>query len=181
MKAVLLLVLALLLGGCQSLSPEGPDSPYYTIPTGSTLRLVRPLPVPADGVSLYLQDGALVADHSLLRRYHPYCRFEMWSRLPEARQVEPETFLITRVTRNDEYVSGPHRPLRLAGPFFSGERQGGPMAIIVTTTLYLSSSQQPDVYRIGCEQWGDPSSVRPLTIPEMRQALGGIFELALGG
>lgn len=179
MRVLLSVSLSLLLCGCQSLLSDDPDSPYYAIPNGSVLELHRILTLPADTVSLYLQDGELVADSSLLRHYDPYCKFEMWSRVDRRRTIDPERFRVGRVVRSYEYVKMPRAPVRLAGPIVFDIDRGGPTAIIETTTLYLTSERQPDVYRIGCEQWAEPSMSRPLTLSEIRHALGGLFTLEL--
>lgn len=177
---LLLAILVLFLSACQQGPVRDINSPYYRIPVGSVLVLKRPLELPPDAVSLYIQDSELM-DPSLLNRYQPYCKFEMWSRIDKRRVVEPDEFVVARTAWEWEYVKGLSLPVQVAAFGVGIFDDDGPMAIIDKTLLYLQSDRQPDVYRITCEHWSRPIDSRPLKVAEIRATLKALFDLNIKG
>ena len=55
----------------------------------------------------------------------------------------------------------------------------GPVHLTYSTTMYLESRIQPDVFRMECKRWDWPADGKFLSINEMRQALGDYFTLTL--
>jgi hypothetical protein len=174
-RAIAALFAAALLTAC-AVEPSV-DSPHYALPTGSRLVLEKAIRIPGDRVSVYIQRGEPTS-YGGRDRYNPYCKLEMWSRSEAARTVEPDTFRIERVVRNSEYVALPVGGglRRVAAEPDDG---GGPMAYVMETVMYLASERQPDVYRLGCAHWDQPSFPQHLTIREIEAALAGLFRLEL--
>ncbi len=177
MRTLTVFLVASLLAACAYTPEPSPDSPDYPVPTGSRLILEQPVTVPR-GASVILQDGQTT---TLWRtdRYRPYCRLELRTRADTPRVIEPDTFTVTRVRRSDELVSAPNgNRLASAALVMVGSRdQGGPMATLMSTELFLASERQPDAYRLTCSHWDEVSFPRHLTISQLRTALEGLFRL----
>ncbi len=178
----LFLSLFLLISACAPIVPErSPTSPYYAPPQGSRLELLKPIDIPANDVSVWIQDGETTSYWSA-DRYRPFCKFEMWSKVDRSRTIQPDTFIIERVSRNERAVRR-DEPVRLAATLrrtgTGSDDGGGPMAYIMSTEMFLDSPRQPDVYRLTCQQWGDVNFPKHVTIDEMRQTLQGVFSLEL--
>jgi hypothetical protein len=169
-----LILFATLLAGCQSWSQPNPNSSFFRPPAGSTLTLTRPITIPADKLAVYVQDGTLERD-AQINHYRPYCKFELRTRAPDARQVEPDTFTIER-TRQDIPLA--MRDSNLVPVGMDGD---GMKYFIYETILDLRSTRQPEVSRLTCTQWQYPPFMQHVTINEMRQALGDLFRLRLPG
>jgi hypothetical protein len=177
-RRLLPLLTLITLTGCAALTPEpSPQSPYYPPPVGSLLVLQRQLEIPADRVSIHIQDGQL-RDYGALNRYRGYCKLEMWSRVDAPRTLAPDTFRITRVARESRAV-GLESPLRVASRLAGFDPNDGPIAHVMSTEMYLNSERQPDVYRMTCSHWGEAVFPAHLSIEQMRTALGGMFRLKL--
>ena len=177
---LLLLPLFLMVFACAPIVPErSPESPYYEPPQGSRLELLRRIEIPASEVSVWIQDGDVTSYWSA-DRYRPFCKLEMWSKTDRARTIQPDTFIIERTSRTDRAVRR-DEPLRLASNLrlTDNDDDGGPMAYIMSTEMFLDSRSQPDVYRLTCRQWGDVVFPKHVTINEIRQTLQGVFDLQL--
>ncbi|MFA5530374.1 MAG: hypothetical protein WDA11_06885 [Thiohalomonadaceae bacterium] len=175
MRAIFTLLSALALTACAVHSAD-PDSPYYLLPTGSTAVLEQPVRIPSPGVSVWIQDGRVGTgrDH-----YRPACKLEMWTRPDHGRTVEPDTFRVSRVDRNQMQVA-----------FDTGVRKvvfdqadDSATAYEMETRIYLASERQPEVYRLVCTHWsggvGSSDFPQHLSINQIRGTLEGIFRLEL--
>ncbi|MDZ7661200.1 hypothetical protein [Thiohalophilus sp.] len=116
-----------------------------------------------------------------LNRYYPHCKFETWQMLDSEKTVEPDTFLIHKVVRWDDYAM---QPVQLASSRISagiGVHINGsdPSPINTATEMFLRSERQPDVYRLICSQWEDATEANHVTINQIRRALGDTFSLQL--
>jgi hypothetical protein len=152
------------------------DSPFYSVPAGSRLILNREITIQPDNTSVYLQNGSPGAD-SDVDFYKPHCVFELFSISDRARVVKPDTFMITKIIDQSEDVatSWPTYASMGIGIVFGD----GPAHLTFSTTMYLESKIQPDVYRMTCKRWDWPNIGEYLSINEMRQALGDTFTLIL--
>jgi hypothetical protein len=172
MKTILLL-LSITLAACQYVPPRGEESPSISPRAGSTLHLNRPLRIAANNASVIIRDGKPEYSYFRLGAYHPNCDFELRTRAKVERIIEPDVFTITRVARETENVM-----LAPAVVASSGISNGAPHENYMTI-LYLHSDRQPDVFRMTCQHWEDPSEGQHLTIKQIRQALGDLFTLTL--
>lgn len=172
------------LAGCAgSASYEGNEnSPFYVIPPESQLVLNHEVTIPANAVSIYLQDGRILP-FSDVRKYYPHCKFELYSMSNVARQVAPDTFAVTRVMQ-EESQSADAGIMRYAQSQQNvtmadmGDPGGLPLIAFVTR-MYLHSAKQPDVFRMNCAQWGYPLRDRQVTIAEIRRTFSDIFTLRI--
>jgi hypothetical protein len=152
------------------------DSQFYSIPPGSTFKLNNEITIQPDNTSVYLQNGKPAADAEI-DFYKPHCVFELYTISDSARVVKPDSFVITKIVDQREDVS-------LASPTYAALGMGfvlgdGPVHLTYSTTMYLESKIQPDVYRMTCKRWDWPNIGEYLSINEMRQALGDYFTLTL--
>lgn len=161
----------LLVAGCAT--PErSPDSPYYVLPKGSRLVLQHAITIPTPGVSVWLQHGEVRG--SSRDRYAPACKLEMRTRPDTARTVEPDTFLVTRVAREEQSVANDRHQRYVRQEDGDG---GGPMAYEMRTMVYLESERQPEVFRLTCAHWDRPWYPQHLTLNQIKETLRGLFRV----
>jgi hypothetical protein len=173
MRTILLLLSLTLVAGCQYVPPRDIGSPFFSPPAGSQLRLTRPLTIPANDAGVFIQYGKPQYSVWQPDRYYPSCDFELRTRSSHERVVEPDTFTVTRTVRETENVM-------LAPAIVASHDTGnGAPHENYMTILYLHSDKQPDVFRMTCQHWEDPSDAQHLTIKQIRQALGDLFTLTL--
>lgn len=180
-KIPLLCVALLSLAACQA-PPFSPDSPLTPVPVHSVLVLHEPLTLPPQTVSLWFQAGRQMPPNDL-DRYYPHCKFETLQMQDKEKTVQPDSFVIHRVVRWDDYAM---HALQLATSRLSpglglgmGNGDPGPSHLNTTTEMFLRSAQQPDVYRLVCSQWEEASDANQVTINQIRRALGKTFTLEL--
>ncbi len=177
MKRLLAASLALLLSACAGPAPQEGEPVSYRIPPGSYFKLLRAVEIPREDTTVYIQHGKLLPAYEV-EEWVPHCFFELYSRSEEPRRVEPDEFEIQRVNREVSplWVS---RPVMMA---YGGE-SGGPTHLYYRTRYYLSSPNQPDVWRMNCQidrmEAHGPSFDKWLTIEQVRETLTGIFSLTL--
>ena len=165
----------ILLGACSNQVAKEENSQFFSVPIGSTFTLNRELTIEANQTTVYLQNGRieLVGNIDI---YHPNCKFELFTISEQARTVEPDTFVVTRVVDQREDVS---RQWPLYASLTVAESGGGPMHETYATTMWLESRKQPDVFRMSCRRWDWVNMGEYLSINEMRQTLGDYFTLTL--
>lgn len=177
----LLVLAAVALAACQTTYEGNEDSPYYVVPPGTPLVLKRPLAIPPEQVSVWLQDGRVI-DANDARVYYPHCKLEVRERMPTAQTVAPDEFIITRVTQSLMHsVRAPEPSARMVARVGVGINMGvdGPSVQTFATRMNLGSGRQPHVMRLTCGHWDYPYDGRHLTISEIRHALGDVFDLRL--
>ena len=169
-----LLALALLSACENSQALRDEDSQFFSVPLGSTFTLNREITIQPDQTSVYLQNGniELVSNVDF---YRPHCKFELYTISEQSRLVKPDTFVVTRIVDRREDVSTKW-PLYAGLAMTGGD---GPIHLTFSTTMFLESKIQPDVFRMNCKQWDWPSIGDFLSINQMRQALGDYFTLTL--
>jgi hypothetical protein len=173
-RALITTALVTALSACQYQPARDVDNPYYQVPVGSTLVLNEPLEIPSGEAGVYVQGGE-VKSYWSVNKYEGHCKFEMWNIVERRRVVKPDRFAVQKVGRDREYVQA--RPgLRYASEDGSG---GGPFVEIGKTLLYLHSPTQPNVYRMTCQRWDDFTDPVPMSIRDIRKALGKRFSLEL--
>ena len=171
---------ALLLSACAGHGThEGSPLSHHT-PLGSNFTLQRAIEIPGEDTTVYIQRGRLVPPH-LVEEWAPHCFFELFTRAEEPRMVEPDQFEIQRVTRESS-------PIWVGLPTvvaFGGGDDGGPTHLYYRTRFYLSSPDQPDVWRMNCQidrmEAQGPSYETWLTVAQVQKTLAGIFTFELPG
>jgi hypothetical protein len=185
MRQLILLSVVAFLAACQTAAYEGNEnSPYYLVPTGSTLTLTRTVTIPAEQVAVYLQGGEVVPA-GRINQYYPHCKFELIHRRDTGQTVRPDDFEIIRVAQEIGH-SVALAGLQLAqmsvgiGINVGMERDGSSLQTY-STRLMLRSARQPEVFRLSCGQAALPHEGQHVSINEMRKALGNVFTLELAG
>jgi len=181
-RTATLVITVALLAGCESIPTISPDgSPYYSaIPVGSTLTLQQPLLVPIERVRVQLPRYGATANAG---EYATGCSLELWTRNLQMVTIQPDRFTITR-------ISGGITPILVARPApvmvasygsMRGYAWGRDDSSFLRSyaDFYLQSELQPDVYRLSCGYMGDPWEVEPLTVSEIREAIGSVMQLTL--
>ena len=174
--SVLMLIAGFVLSACVS-HPYDEHSELTRVPAGSSLTLNQSIHIAANSLSVYMQDGN-IKPYSAIDKYYPHCKFELYTLSDHARTVQPDTFNIVRVMDETDLSSSratTFASLRTA----DSNSDGGPSIVTFSTSLYLKSKAQSDVYRMTCMHWGLINERRYLSIAEMRKAMGNVFTLAV--
>jgi hypothetical protein len=66
--------LAVALSGCQTAYVGDEQSPFYPPPAGSRLTLHKELKIPAEELSVYIQNGRVLRNVEV-QHYYPFCKF----------------------------------------------------------------------------------------------------------
>jgi hypothetical protein len=178
MRNALLLCLAALLWGCSSTGNYGQESPYYRYPGENRLVLNHALEIPANWATARLQAGRVVP-FGHVQEHAPHCIFEINTVSEMPQRVEPDTFTIVRVG----WQISPIAARSGFVPAFFYADEGSFTQMFYKTIFTLRSERQPGVRQLTCQsdQYAAGIAIpRYLSVPEIRQALGGIFTLELG-
>lgn len=180
-RTLAIALLALALTACQPRPPKpAADNPYFRIPAGTRLVLNRAVEIPPHQAAVFFQYGKRVSPNFGIDKYQPSCKFEMWNITDTARTIQPDSFSVIHVVLNQQYVDNTRPGLRYAALTVADRDDGGgPFASIENTVLYLHSQRQPHVYRLTCSEWDDFNQALPLTVNQIRDALGKVFTLNL--
>lgn len=177
MKRILVLCLAVVLWSCDAPRSYGPQTPYYHFPQGSRLVLIQAIEIPAGRATARIQNGRVVP-YGHVQEAYPHCIFEISTVRETPQRVEADVFAIVRVQRDVSTLA--------AGPAFIraafADDDIGPTQMFYKTIFWLRSERQPGVRWLTCQsdQFAAGISMpNHLTVPEIRQALGGIFTLEL--
>jgi hypothetical protein len=142
---------ALMLAGCQTTATTDVNSFWFKIRPGSTLVLNQPVEIPAGEAHVDLQNGQL-ADG--VDEYTVSCTFTIENLGP--RTVTPDTFQITDASDSQAWISQPD-------------------IMRFYKELRLKSERQPEVLTLVCQDWDGPLQGRPVTVGEIRKAVGAYF------
>jgi len=125
---------------------------------GSTLKLNTPIELAPNKADAYFQHGKQLKEANV-DEYYPNCNIELYTISSNSRTLKPDTFSINQVIEDEVYP-------------FSGET-----AQPHETIINISSSNQPDVIKLTCSQWGNEISDGNgfLTTTEIKEALGKKF------
>jgi len=170
-------LLAVLLSACSAVDTKDQNSPYYTVPVGSTLVLNQVLTIDRDQVASYVQDGKVLPEKAV-DKYRPNCKFEIYTMSEQARTVQPDSFEVIKIVDNIE-SSTLATPVQLAsrGLMLGYGALDKSYIYNYATMMYLNSELQKDVYRMTCQHWEDIMDDRYLTVAQMYQAMGDVFTL----
>jgi len=151
------------------------------LPVGSTLHLTQALEIPKDRLYIYISHGkvAPIKNYNTVDIYQPYCMFYLYEETSQARQILPDQFKITKVVEWEGYYSRLNSPyLRVSGlnkMRMVIDDDEGSSTIMHATILSLRSDKQPEVKQLVCGHWDDQTLVEPLTLEEMKSALGDLI------
>ncbi len=176
----LALTLLVFFYGCESFIKRDVDSPFYKVPSGSTLILhSSDVAIPANRLKIYLQNGNLGYGTN---RYYPFCKFELRQAKKQSQLITPDRFIITRTRRVVDYFVGLNLDSQhlFASISLKSSNNGKPSPRIYGTQMDLRSANQPQVFRLTCGHLQDPNiTARHLSINQIREALGAVFTLQL--
>jgi hypothetical protein len=164
--------LAAVLSACQSdatyyASPE--DNPAYLPATGTKLALHQPLTIAPDKAGVYLQYGK-TTEFNQIQRYSAHCRFEVYKLSTEHQLIQPDTFIIHKISQQQSAADfSPYRKI--------GRYDGGVAYLYYATEFYLTSTTQPNVFRLTCGHWLLANEGRYLSLMEIRSTLGDVITL----
>jgi hypothetical protein len=132
------------------------DSQFFYIRPGSKLILHKDVSIPKDRSHTSFQHGRVVSG---LDNYTVGCVLDVRNLGPSV--VSAGAFTISRAESSREWVSHPN-------------------IMRFYRVIYLRSDTQPDVLRLTCHDWDGPLLGKDISIPEIREALGGYcsFEFA---
>ena len=176
MKVRWLALLPLFLGACAA-GPTGSALDGEGANLGE-LQLNQPLAVPAHRGEVYFQGGQIYHSPGFLSlqavdQYYPHCRLELRKAMNQTLELRPDRFRVVRVTHDQAFVQ--RGPVLVAALELQLAIGAGP--VIASTTFYLYSDQQPQVWRLRCAHWEDPWDARYPTIAQIQTALGEVLTL----
>jgi hypothetical protein len=173
---VLVIISILTLTACVS-HPYDEHTEFTRITPGSSLKLNQSIHIAANSLAVFMQDGS-IKPYSTIDKYYPHCKFELYTLSENARIVQPDTFNIIRVVDETD-MSSLNSPMYASLQIADGNSDGGPSIVSFTTSMYLKSKTQSDVYRLSCMHWDLINESRYLSIAEMRKAMGNFFTLTV--
>lgn len=148
MRHVVVFIGFALLAGCQSMHTPGESSVWFRINPGSKLMLERALEIPSGQAHVLLQKGAVTG---AVDQYTIHCSFVV--RNPGQQTINPDSFLITNSSNQQEWISRPD-------------------AMIFYKVFRITSAQQPGVEKLVCSYRDGPMTGKPVTVKQVRKALG---------
>lgn len=169
MRKLALVSIAAVLAACAA----GLGQPPAGYPaTGARVVLHQGIEIAAQRATAPIQGGQ-PRNGADINPYHPYCLLEMRDVRDTSRTVAPDEFTVERVHRDILYAQAPAR-LRPVARMLADD--GAPSYRVYNTDIYLRSARQPQVLRLSCRHWQDPSlNARHLTADEIRAALGALI------
>jgi hypothetical protein len=127
------------------------DSQFFLIRSGSKLILHQDVDIGSGSSHASFQHGKVVPG---LDNYTVGCELDVRNLGPGT--VSAGTFTISRAESSQEWISQPN-------------------IMRFYRVIYLQSDVQPNVLRLTCQDWDGPLLGTDITVPEIREALGGYF------
>lgn len=184
MKKILILSMVLLTSSCSLPLDYKRVTIKELLPIGSILHLTQAIDIPAERSFIYIANGqvAPLKNYNTVNIYHPYCTFHLYDETLQTHQIMPDQFEVTKIVewernfgrldnKNNAYAT--NRAGGLIKTTSAGD--GGPSIVMYATILSLRSTKQPEVKEIVCGHWNDPWEIEPLTLQEMKSALGELI------
>ena len=178
MSRFLPLLVLLPLLACQTQS-YAENSPYFRIPVGSTVEVRQALTIPANTARVYIQYGK-TTQYQKLDQYEANCWVLSWKLVPENQTIKPGNFIVTRLRELEDLVryKNDMQFVRIKNSPYQN-MNGGVTAVEYKTELTIHSSEQPDIRKLVCNHWEDPSDARHLSLAEIRTTLGDLITIKL--
>lgn len=185
MKKILAPLVVLLISSCSVSLDYKRATIKELLPVGSTLRLTHILDIPAERSFIYIAHGkvATLKNYNTVDIYQPYCTFHLYDESQQVRQIIPDQFEVTRIVEWErdfgsiKYKNNTYTNNRAGGLIKTSTRDAGPSIVMYATIISLRSTLQPEVKEIVCGHWNDPAEIEPLTLKEMKSALGDLITI----
>jgi len=166
----LLIFLALpVLCACQQ-TPYGVEGPLlYEVARKQTLVVLnRPLTIPVQRARTYLQFGREISAQQV-DRFESNCEFEVRTLRNVPVRINPDTFMVTKVTYDEDgsegFLTGMHLEI------------GSGATIKYITTIKISSPRQPDVLQMICSWEEGVTRGHQLSFEQFKAAVGPYITL----
>ena len=181
-SAILLVSGLFLLTGCQSIgAPDSNDPPWYATPqVGSYIELHQELTAPR-GKRIYIQYGE-ARPKGEINELEPYCQFYVDRRGVEMREplvIAKDRFMVERVFRKRD-ITGLVRT-HYASSDDDMDFGDSPSQQTMSTYMEIFSDRQPQVTRLICSRWADPSFDNHVRLNEIHENLGDLATLVPAG
>lgn len=141
-------LLVIAITACNTAATRDISSPEYKIPADSKIVLKQALNIPAGEAHIKLQEGV---PGSAVDEYKVNCHFNVKNPGPSV--IEAGTFTIRETSSQRDWVSQPDI-MRFYREFL------------------IKSDTQQDVTGFVCQDWDGPLMGKPVSVPEMRNAVG---------
>lgn len=175
----LILLMVSLLSACQSTPVKLEDSPYATLPAGSTLVQHQDLILPSNTFSLQFQNGEQL-HHKNIDQYYANCELESRDKASSPRTIKAGSYQITRSKRYHDYTA--LQPVKVAAVGIGfGTGFGSADVFTYVLSMDLQSSLNPSITRFTCTHWGTYEDDDYLTLNVIRDTLNPIFSIKLPG
>jgi hypothetical protein len=177
-------LLGALLSACApQLVREDAGGAWTQVPPGSTFTLKRPVQVPQDQARIFFRGGRVLSSGANMG---PSCGLEVRAISRDGPQtVAAQTFRITRVQRYWTQVASIEVPAARPVRFQLASAQdggGGTPMIQEGYHFWLGADADPNVMRVTClGMLDDMWRSRPITLHEIRAALGDLATLEIAG
>jgi hypothetical protein len=176
-------LLGAFLSGCApQVVREDAGGAWTKIPPGSTFTLKRPIQVPQDRARVFFGGGRVLSSGANMG---PSCGLEVRAISRDGPQtVAAQTFRITRVERYWTQVAGLRMPTsgQVRFQLASGQDGGGTPMIQEGYHFWFAADGDPNVMRLTClGMLDDMWRSRPITLQEIRAALGDMATLEIAG
>jgi len=164
----------LLISSCSQQFIKNENDYKYSISVGSSFTLNKPITIKANTGRTFFQNG-FVIDESSLNIYYAHCSLTMNTITEKDRVISPAVFIIQNVIDDEEYAQ---RFIQIASNNISVS-SAGPLITGLVSYYYIHSSIEPDVRTLECIRWDSLYENRHLSIREIRNTLGDIFNLEI--
>lgn len=178
-----------LLAGCAPIVVTDVSSPYYRLPTTTTIVVRQTIAIPPGTAHVTLQDGRIVTIDNL-RRYEPFCEFEVNDVLETEQPVRPGRFAAARIIRQ-QLMGASGQPMLLAANTIAENANRSGVAPLLVAVLddplrlnevqfRLQSADQMNVRELRCNGgWAFISNVAFPRLAEMNRALGALLNIEI--
>jgi len=176
-KLTWLVVAVTLLSACQQAPVRDEESQYSRVVPGSRITLQQELTVPAGHARVFLQYGKVI-DKQQLDQYYPHCEFEIRQVSDGTLKIEPETFIVTKISSGEAMVVRRNSPYMHTAFGINSDQTNSMISPYVDHRLF--SESQPNVMRMTCHGgFDDPWKARYPSVSDIRKALGTVAKVVL--
>lgn len=181
-KRILIILIFLFISACNMPASNPVKTVKETLHIGSTLELTKTIVFPAEHLYIYIKNGELkkFKNYNTVNIYEPYCTIHLDREREQVYQVLPDQFKVTKFMELErDYGSILNEKQKIAHRDrfikMSTGNNTGPSIVMYATIIHLHSTKQPDVKKLVCGHWNDSWEIEPLTLQEIRTALGKLI------